>query len=164
VPVSELDFAPAGRTLAALSSFGRVILWDLADRAQPVQIGQPIAVPGGLLFGVAFDPAVRTLATTATDGSVILWDLSDPERPIQLGEPLTIPGALVYWAAFNPDRRTLAAVGDNGTVIVWDLTGLNNARDQFLERACDLTVGGPSRDEWTRHVPGLPYEETCSDR
>lgn len=42
------------------------------------------------------------------------------------------------------------------------MAGLNQTRDHLLERACDLTGGGVTREDWRRLVPDLPYEATAS--
>jgi WD40 repeat protein len=159
---TSLGFTSDGRTLATASDDSRVILWDLSDRARPDQLGQPLTVPGGPVNSVDFDPDGRTLATAGRDGRVILWDLADRDRPDQLGQPLTVPASFLISVAFDPDGHTLTTIGGDGPVIRWDLTGVNQARDHLLGRACDLTGAGLSREEWRRHVPGLPYEETCS--
>ncbi|MCA1676841.1 MAG: hypothetical protein LC799_33250 [Actinobacteria bacterium] len=42
-----------------------------------------------------------------------------------------------------------------------DLSGLTDLRDHAVERACSITGRGLDRDEWVRHVSGLPYKDTC---
>ena len=161
--VGSVAFAPDGRTLATGSFDGTVILWDLSDPpAQPNRLGQPLTVDTGGLYSPVFGPDGCTLATLNDDNdTVVLWDVTDRDRPIQLGDrPIGNTGG-VFSVAF-PDGRTLVTVGGIVTVISWDLTGLNQTRDHLIERACDLTGGGLTRDDWNRHVPGLPYEETCS--
>jgi hypothetical protein len=67
--------------------------------------------------------------------------------------------SLVFAPAGPP---TLATAGISGAVILWDLVGLNQTRDHLVQRTCELTGGGLSRDEWSRHVASLPFGETCS--
>ena len=115
--VYAVAFAPDGRTLATGSDDRTVLLWDLADRARPRRLGQPLAISG---VPVAFAPDGRTLATAGSDDrTVLLWDLADRARPRRLGQPLAIPGEPL---AFAPDGRTLATAGsDDRTVLLWDL-------------------------------------------
>ena len=41
------------------------------------------------------------------------------------------------------------------------LTGLNDLLGHAVERACSFTRGGLDPNEWTRYIPGLPYQDTC---
>jgi hypothetical protein len=115
-PVTEVVFAPDGRTLAT-GSYDTVLLWDLSDRTRPRRLGQPLTGQGDQ---VVFAPDGRTLAT-GSYGTVLLWDLSDRTRPRRLGQPLTGHSDQVASVAFAPDGRTLAT-GSAATVILWDLS------------------------------------------
>jgi WD40 repeat protein len=161
VPVNSVAFAPDGRTLATGSDNGPTILWDVTDRDRPNRLGESLTGHNSGVFSVAFAPDNRTLATAGLNGTVILWDVADRDRPFRLGEPLAGRGSSLYSVAFAPDGRTVATSSDRGPVILWDLAELNQTRDHFIQRACDLTGGGLSRDEWNRYVPGLPYQQTC---
>jgi WD40 repeat protein len=119
-PVHSVAFAPDGRTLASTSDDGTVILWDLADRAQPRRLGQPLTGHTGQVGPVAFAPDRRTLATAGDDGLVVLWDLADLAQPRRLGKPLTGHTSL-FSVAFAPDGRTLATARADGTLVLWDL-------------------------------------------
>jgi WD domain, G-beta repeat len=109
---------------------------------------------------VAFAPDGRTLATASDDDTVILWDLSDPTHR-RLGQPLTGHTEGVSSVAFTPDGRTLATASDDHTVILWDLATLDELRRGVVQRACSRTGQGLDRDEWTRYISTLPYQNTC---
>jgi uncharacterized protein YjiK len=162
--VAALAFSPDGRSLATGSDDKTVILWDLTDRAHPARLGQPLTGHGDAVASAAFSPDGRTLASASDDTTVILWDVSDRAHPTRLGQPLTGHDDAVASVAFSPDRRTLATGSDDTTVILWDLSQLNALRDDPVEHACALTGRGLDRDEWTSHIPGLPYENTCSSQ
>jgi WD40 repeat protein len=161
--VNSVAFAPDGRTLATGSDDKTVILWDRTDPAQPRQLGSPLTGHTGRVNSVAFAPDGRTLATGSDDKTVILWDRTDPAQPRQLGSPLTGHTGSVDSVAFAPDGRTLITGGGN-TVILWDLTGLNHLLNHAVEQACSITRGGLDRDEWTRRIPDLPYQDSCPAR
>jgi WD40 repeat protein len=111
---------------------------------------------------VAFAPDGRTLATAGADRAVLLWDLTDPNKTHPLGEPLADQPDLVSALIFAPDGRTLATGSGNGTLLLWDLTALNELRDHPLDRACALTRGGLTQDEWDRHIPDFEYMDSCA--
>ncbi|MGH3832200.1 MAG: TIR domain-containing protein [Pseudonocardiaceae bacterium] len=121
-PVSAVAFAPVARILAIGTREGVVTLWDLSNRAEPRQLGQPLTGHHSLVSAVAFAPDGRTLATGSYDGTAILWDLTDPTQPQPRGRPLTGHRGLVTSVAFAPDGRTLATGSADGTVMLWDLT------------------------------------------
>ena len=182
--VESLAFTADGRTLATGSNDNTVILWDVSDPTRPSRLGQPLTGHTGPVASVTFAPDGHTLATVArlNENQVVLWDLNDPARPARLGQlPANrvssvtfslnrdVPSQVqatdltigVSSVAFAPDGRALATGSRNGTVILWDLTDLNNLRDHAVERACVITRGGLDPDAWNRHIPGLPYQDTC---
>jgi WD40 repeat protein len=140
---------------------GTFTLWDLTDRGRPRRLGQPLT-HNAAVTSVAFAPDGQTLATGSDDRTISLWDLANRNRPRRLGQPLTGHSGPVWSLAIAPDGHTLAAGSDDQTVSLWDLTELSNLRRHAVERACSLTQRGLDRDEWTRYVPGMPYQATCA--
>ena len=160
--VTAAAFSTDGRTLATGSGDGDVRLWDLADRAEPRLLGQRLTGHRRLVTAVAFSTSGRTLATASDDGTVMLWDLTDRAQPRPLGKPLTGHASSVATVAFTPDGNTLATGGFDATVILWDLTALHQLRDNATKRACTITGRGLDHTEWDRHIPGFPYQNTCT--
>ncbi|MFD7639273.1 hypothetical protein ACFV4P_01335 [Kitasatospora sp. NPDC059795] len=80
-PVWAVAFSPDGRTLAAAlhDATGALLRWNLADRAKPKPIGEPLTTSTGPLSVTAFSPDGRMLAATTDGGAVGLWHL-DPEQ------------------------------------------------------------------------------------
>ena len=120
VEVKAVAFASDGQTLAIGNDDGTVLLFDVADPAQPRRLSQPLTSQEGGGGSVAFAPDGRTLATSGGDG-VILWDLADRTHPSRLGQPLTSQEGGGGSVAFAPDGRTLATSGGDGSVVLWDL-------------------------------------------
>lgn len=127
LPVTELAWAPDGKTLAvADTQFLR--LYDLDLSTPPVVVEQH---EGGLPGNMAFSPDGRTLAIPAhtntegityiwTDksqwGDVTLWDIAGQKpRAILKGHK-----NLVASLAFNQDGTRLITGGADAMVIIWD--------------------------------------------
>ena len=130
-------------------------LWDVADLARPVLLGQPLTGPTGYVYSVAFSPDGRTLAAGVTDGTVWLWRVTDPARPT-LAASLTGPVHAVYSVAFAPGGASLAAGSADGTIRLWD----TQARAAGAE-VC-ASAGQPlTRTEWRLFLPGRRYAPPC---
>ena len=133
--VNSVAFSPDGRTLAAGTTDGAVLLWDVTDPARPAAPARPLSGQDGV-GPVAFSPDGRILAS-GSDGSgadegpaignIQLWDVTDPASPAALGPAITASGE-VSSLAFSPDGRILASGSDGtygiygaGTIQLWDV-------------------------------------------
>jgi WD40 repeat protein len=157
--ISAVAFASDGQTLATASDDSTVILWDLAERAAPRRLGEPLTGHTGKVTAVSFAPDDQTLATASDDSSVILWDLADRGSPRHLAEPLAGDSQIAS-VAIASNGHTLATA-DGSSTVIWDLSTLAEVRANPVKYACVISGDGLDRDEWNRHVPGLPYESTC---
>jgi WD40 repeat protein len=68
--VKALAFSPDGKTLAALTGFGELTLWDVRSRT----LRRELAVSPGALAGVVFSPDGTKLLTSGADG-ITLWNV-----------------------------------------------------------------------------------------
>ncbi|MEU9117089.1 helix-turn-helix domain-containing protein [Streptomyces sp. NPDC048483] len=101
--VSEVAFAPDGRTLVSVSRDRRILLWDARRQVRRATLDGHRT----WLRAVAFSPDGRTLASAGDDGDVVLWDTATQRRTATLtGHTAPIKGL-----AFSPDGRTLASAG-----------------------------------------------------
>ncbi len=136
--VSCLAFSSDGKTLAVVRSldFDRgsgVVLWDVGTRKRLV--GEPLSVPEGNVFSVAFSPDNKLIAAgygvvaenarDANGGGLVLWDAATRRRLPEM--PLAQRGERVLCVAFSPDGRSIIAgtgsfssTGNLGSVIRWD--------------------------------------------
>ncbi|MCY1143577.1 TIR domain-containing protein [Actinoplanes sp. Pm04-4] len=89
--VRDVAFGPDSRLLATTTSAGQVRLWDLFDRADPRQLGDPRAV-GGPSWFVTFSPDGSRLAAGGGP-AVYIWDLT--ELRTLLSDPLASACGLV---------------------------------------------------------------------
>jgi WD40 repeat protein len=133
--VNSVAFSPDGRTLAAGTTEGTVLLWDVTHPANPGALPPPLSGQDGV-GPVAFSPDGRILASgsdgSGTDagpaiGNIQLWDVTRPATPATLGPAITASGE-VSSLAFSPDGRILASGSDGdysnygaGTIQLWDV-------------------------------------------
>lgn len=128
---SSIAVSGDGRLLA-ISAVGvvsqdgdRVRLFDLADPAAPVLLGE-VRVAGGNAVSVALSPDGGVLAVAWSGGAVRLYDLADPASP-RLFQTLPVTTARVATVEFGPTGRLLATGGYDDTVRLWQV-GARRAR------------------------------------
>jgi WD40 repeat protein len=112
-PVHAAAFSPDGASLATAGENGRIVIWDVARRAERFR-------PTGHTSGVrsiAYSPGGATFVSGGADGSVILWEASTGE------EIRRLPGhdGAVDGVAFTPDGRTLATIGADHRIVLWSV-------------------------------------------
>jgi len=159
--VYEVAFAADGSLLATAGEDG-VRLWSTSDPTTSTPLGSPL--PGSDSRGVAavaFASDDSLLASAGADGTVRLWNLADPTAPTPLGDPLAGHDDWVTGVAFAPHQPLLASADTDGTVQLWNLSGLVKLRDHAIERACTITGGGLTRDQWESFVSGIEYDDIC---
>ncbi|WP_084654055.1 nSTAND1 domain-containing NTPase [Nocardia altamirensis] len=128
--LSEIDAGTPGRhgTQVALRSddkllatvgSGDVRLWNLADPAKPVPIGQ---LPGaGVTAPLAFTSRGDRLLTGVGGRSLQMWDVSDPSGARPLGKVLPGYDREITVAALSPGGSRVAAANDNRRIDLWDI-------------------------------------------
>ncbi|MET9627658.1 hypothetical protein ABZX92_09370 [Lentzea sp. NPDC006480] len=155
--VSAAAFSFDGKVLAAGSTDGTTILWNIADPDHPLPIGQPLG-QNKQVTALAFSPDGTKLVAGTSTGSTFVWDITDPNQPRQVGRQLDGHRMAVNSAAFAPNGTVLATASSDGTTILWDMALLDDA----VARACSVAGGGLSPFEWQQYLPALAYRDTCA--
>ena len=114
-------FSPDGRTLVTgnqTAPDGYASLWDLTDRAQPVELGK-LTGPGDYpASSLEFTPDSRHLVTGR--GEAVVWDIADRDNPV-VRSTIDLYGS-VYTLAMSPTEPTVAVAGAGGYVYFYDLS------------------------------------------
>ncbi len=101
------------RWLAAGSSSGAVLLWDLPDRLlRPALEGHT-----GPVYGLAFTPDGKSLISGGADGSVRVWDMDTGQQK----QCYRWHKSWVTCVAVAPNGMTAASGSEDTTIVVWDL-------------------------------------------
>src|SRR5262249_31385863 len=121
--VGCVEYSPDRRTIAT-SSNGHVVLWDAATGKK---IGEPLAHPPGMIWGMAYLPDGR-LASCSDDGTLRVWDTVS--HRLVLGPLRHANYSGYYTLAAAPDGHSLVTAGQDGRVVHWNIdkgTPLNPA-------------------------------------
>ncbi|MFI9770672.1 WD40 repeat domain-containing protein [Streptomyces sp. NPDC052415] len=144
-------FSPDGRYLVAEDVVGRLTLWDARTwRRLAVLRAAASTVHRAAL---TFSADGTLLAAGAPDGSVQVWETATPGLAAA-----TLP------AGDGPAVGLAFAAGElRITSAHLALRKRPLSPERAAAEVCDRAAGGASETEWRRHLPSVPYRETCGD-
>jgi hypothetical protein len=147
-------FAPDGRTLAAATERGTVLLWETTTGEERRRF------TGGSC--VCYSPDGRLLACGSTQGTIHLWDVATG-REVRV---LSGHRGAITALAFQADGRLLASASTDCTVLLWGANALAGPRRpapthlsaQELEHLwSDLAAADATRADWAvRRLSAAP--------
>jgi WD40 repeat protein len=114
--VTDCEFSPDGRLLAAAAGDGAAVVVELANGHELHRLNCDSASIGCALFSCAFSPDGHMLATTS-DKATQIWE-------VETGRQLLIPSGksdFMFSCAFSPNGHLLAAAGHDGVVCLWSV-------------------------------------------
>jgi WD40 repeat protein len=150
---TALAFSPDGGYLAVGEGSGRVVLWDGRLKRRLGVLADPDTTTYQYVSALAFSPDGRTLAVAGDEGTLQLWDVASRRR---VGSPLPTPGDTVQALSFGPDGGTLYAAGQHAPPQTYRIGSADAATT-----VCRRAGGGLTREEWSRHLPDVPYRRSC---
>jgi WD40 repeat protein/DNA-binding SARP family transcriptional activator len=143
-------FSPDGRRVATADEEGLLGVWDAAT-GKPL-LG-PIPASGQYVYSVAWSSDGSRLVTAVGDGTLHLYDASTGQ---QIGTPLPVTGAIDPYVTFSHNGRTIVATDATGQVWLYPATAAG-----WETYACRLANRELSRAEWSKFLPGRPYQQVC---
>jgi WD40 repeat protein len=138
--VSDVSFAPDGRTALTATQHGNIFLWDVESASIIGEFeGHTAWVPS-----IVFSPDGQNALSASTDGKVIIWDVAN-RSPI-----LTFGGheQAVRVARYTPDgQQVLSGDDTTGLLILWDAaTGEEIRRlEGHTDRIWDIAISPDGR-------------------
>jgi WD40 repeat protein len=162
-PMTSLDIAPDGLTIAAGTASGTVRQYDLASRDS---VGPALTGLGFDASGVAYSPDGSMLAATSLGiGTSRLWDAATGapigDQFVAGRTPYSVFTSGIYHSypsqpAFSPDGDTLFTPAADGLVVAWDLRP-----PSWVDAACRLAGRNLTEAEWRQYVGAQQYHQTC---
>src|SRR5262249_14502950 len=109
--VGSSAYSPDGKTIAAGTQAGEVVLWDADSGVQVIKLKEDTR----LVNALAFSADGKSLVSGSEDATVCRWDLDTGRKVFR-----TLHGGQVLGVALSPDGKHLAAVGMNGILHLFD--------------------------------------------
>jgi len=131
--IKSVAFSPDGKTLAASSRDGRLVLWDAATGKERLHImahpvvgaTTPTAHLGGAFAAapaLCFSPDGKTLVSASPDKTIRLWDTVTAKEVGRFQSP---DGGFTALALTRDGSKLISASSDS-TVVVWDVKQAGN--------------------------------------
>jgi WD40 repeat protein len=113
-PISYLQYAPDGKSIALGTEDGKVGVWDTTEPRKVLHM--PLRHPQRV-HRLSYSPDCKTLVSTDEKGNLVFWDVGRGTPTQERAEV----GAMSV--AFSPKGGTLAVGYQNGEIRLWDAVG-----------------------------------------
>jgi len=150
--------SPDGTRVATADLEGYLRVWNASTGKQVLPA---IRASAAYLYSAAWSSDGSRLVTAGSDATVRLYDASTGQP---IGTPLPAPGSTAallppsgyLYATFSPDGRTIVATDTAGRVWLYPATAAG-----WEAYACRLANRELTRAEWSKFLPGHPYQQVC---
>ena len=144
---TAVEFKPDG-TLLTGSWAGIIQRWDPQSGRE---LDHAVLTEGGPVSMLSISPDLATFATSAGDAKI--WDAATLQ---QFGATLPTGGGGWVGLAYTPDGSNLLVMSKDGSGSIWP-----TSVSAWLDHACAVAQRNFTHEEWSRFVPGYPYQQTC---
>lgn len=149
----SLAFSSDGKYLAAGSSEGTILVWDVKNPQMRPEI---LNAHESGINALVFSPDNRTLASAGADGLVSLWNIDNLSA-----EPRKLAGheAWVWDISFSPDGNYLISGGSDDHVRIWE-----TRPERMADKLCSKFKRDLSYEEWKTYVGNdVEYKKGCKE-
>ena len=144
---TAVEFRPDG-SLVTGSWAGIVQRWDPHSARE---LDHAILTEGGPVSMLSVAPDLATFATSAGDAKI--WGAATRQ---QFGATLPTGGGGWVGLAYTPDGSNLLVMSKDGSGTIWP-----TSVSAWMDHACAVAQRNFTHEEWSRFVPGYPYQRTC---
>jgi WD40 repeat protein len=151
-PMSSIVFSPTGDRLTVALADGTIGSWS-PETQRPV--GTPMKLPAAAT-SMAYTADGKRLVIvfgTQSGSTVRVWDV---DRQQQTLPDLSAPSGMFYKVMVTPDGSRLVWASEGHGPIVWNIR-----LDDWFAQACRIANRDLTEQEWTRFLPGEPYQKVC---
>jgi WD40 repeat protein len=144
--LTDVAWAPDGKTIAGATTERTVLVWDA------ITLATKTVLRGhwGFLSQLAYSADGGTLYAAAADRSVLAWDLTGTNSIVTDVGAKPAPGARVQQVALAADGSVAATSYSDGRVEVYDVASGETFGETFK-------VGAPGNDNWMTVSPDGGY-------
>jgi DNA-binding SARP family transcriptional activator/WD40 repeat protein len=148
---ADLSYSSDGRLLAVVTRSGHLFVVDTTTTTPTPSV--PLGRPLVQALWLSDD---RTVAASASDGTVFLFDTA---RGQLRAPPISAaPGGSSPVYLLPVSHHDVLAISGVHPARRWSLDP-----DLWVRQACAVAGRNLTRSEWTRYLPQLPYQRTCTD-
>lgn len=151
--ISVVEFS--GRLLAAGSEDKTIRLWNLTYPSATQEVAQVSGPAGAVMSSLTINTQATRMAAGIGNDQIWVWDITNPTVPTEFAV-LYSYGSRVNDVAYGPNGDSFTAGGPDRTLRTW-----STDPDAVTEQLCSHTAAILTRDEWTQHLPGVPFTAPC---
>ena len=112
-----------------LSTYNKIILWDLSDPYDPKMIGEPFGNFSDRIYALSFSSDGKTLFAGSWDKTIEIWDLTNIETPSFFENSKISHKDQVYSMLLVEKTNSLIVGGSEGNLYFWNIENPSNIKE-----------------------------------